>query len=50
MNMMRIPNLSGTFDYGLNVSDEYKNIKFVILTGKRFEKLFTFPESETVYF
>ena len=43
MNMMRVPNLSGNFDSGPNVSGEYKNIKIIILTGKSFKKQFTFP-------
>ena len=36
--MKRISNLRGTFDYGSNVSGEYKNIKLVILQSKSFEK------------
>ena len=47
--MIRIPKLSGTFDYGPNVRGEYKNIKIIILTGKGFEKQFTFPVSDTGY-
>ena len=48
--MMRIPNLSGTFDYGPNARGEYKKIKTVILTGKSFEKQFTFQVSDTATF
>ena len=47
MNMIRIPNLSGTFDNGPNVSGEYENIKVVNLPGKSFQKQFTFPASDT---
>ena len=49
MNMMRIPNLSGIFDYGPHVSGEYKKLKIVNLTGKSFEKQFTFQVSDTGY-
>ena len=45
--MIEIPNLSGTFDNGPYISGEYENIKNVILIGKSFEKLLTFPVSNT---
>ena len=47
--MMKIPNLSGTFNYGPDLGGEYKNIKIVILTGKSFDKQFTFSVSDTGY-
>ena len=48
--MMRISNLSGTFDYGPNLSGEYKNTKIVILTGKSFQKQLIFPVHDRATF